>query len=204
MEMEMTYTAMQKDIKLIRLEDGSGIEFEATLDGVVVGYYDTRIEAEEALDAAAYRRLQQQPVAEEAAGTMYNPERDDLEAAYEQASRHDMPPRWRRALERGYALLISSGPIVVQYGPMGDIAHAHIPSQSEAGKTHNVNRHCDCEAGQYGNPCAHRAAKRLLNIAHEQEAARLKHPTPAPALTRENAFPAWATRKRPDLFKDED
>jgi hypothetical protein len=194
------YTAMNKDITMHRLEDGSGIEFEATLDGEIVGWYDTRIEAEEALDAAAYRRLQQQP-----AETMYNPERDELEAAYEQASQHNMPPRWRRALERGYDLLLSSGPIVVQYGPMGDITQALIPSQSEAGKTHLVNGQCDCTAGQYGNPCAHRAAKRLLAICHEQQAARPRQTAAAPALTRENAFPAWACRARPDdLFKNED
>jgi hypothetical protein len=203
--MEMTYTAMDKDIKLIRLEDGSGIEFEATLDGVLVGYFDTRVEAQEALDAAAYRRLQQQPVAEDVAGTVCNPSSEELEAAYEQASRHDMSPRWRSALERGYELLRTSGAISVQYGPMGDIAQALIPSQSEQGKTHLVNGQCDCTAGQYGNPCAHRAAKRLLAICHEQQATRLKHPTPAPALARENAFPAWACRARPDdLFKDED
>jgi hypothetical protein len=195
----MTYTAMNKDITMHKLEDRPGVEFEATLDGVLVGYFDTRIEAEEALDAAAYRRLQQQP-----AETMYNPERDELEAAYTQAAQHDMPSRWRRALERGYDLLLSSGPIVVQYDPMGDIAHAHIPSQSEAGTMHLVNGQCDCTAGQYGNPCAHRAAKRLLAICHEQQAARLNHPAPAPALTRENAFPAWDCRDRTDLFKDED
>jgi hypothetical protein len=196
---------MDKDIKLIRLEDGSGIEFEALLDGEIIGYYDTRIKAEEALDAAAYRRLQQQPVPEEPAETVCNPSLDALDAAYGQASRHDMSPRWRRALERGYELLRASGPIVVQYGPMGDIAQALIPSQTEAGVMYLVNGQCDCTAAQHGNPCAHRAAKRLLAICHEQQAARLKHSAPAPALTRENAFPAWACRARPDdLFKDEE
>jgi hypothetical protein len=82
---------------------------------------------------------------------------------------------------------------------MGDIVQALIPSQSGAGKTHLVNGQCDCTAGQYGNPCAHRAAKRLLAICHENTTE------PAPALTRENAFPAWACRARPDdLFKDEE
>jgi hypothetical protein len=116
-----------------------------------------------------------------------------------------MSPRWRNALERGYNLLRTSGAISVQYGPMGDIAQALIPSQSEQGTAHLVNGQCDCTAAQHGNPCAHRAAKRLLAICHEQQAARLKHPTPAPALTRENTFPAWACRARPDdLFKDEE
>jgi hypothetical protein len=200
------YTAMNKDITMHKLEDGSGIEFEATLDGEIVGYFDTRIEAEEALDAAAYRRLQQQPVAEEAepeTTVQYND--DQLQAAYTQAAQHDMSPRWRRALERGYELLRTSGAISVEYGPMGDITQALIPSQSEAGKTHLVNGQCDCTAGQYGNPCAHRAAKRLLAICHEQQAARPRQTAAAPALTRENAFPAWACRARPDdLFKNED
>jgi hypothetical protein len=200
--MEMMYTAMQKDINLIKLEDRPGVEFEAALDGETIGYYDTRIEAEEALDAAAYRRLQQQPAEGQ---TVYHPDCAELASAYEQASRHDMSPRWRNALERGYNLLRTSGAISVEYGPMGDIAQALIPSQSERGTTHLVNGQCDCTAGQHGNPCAHRAAKRLLAICHEQQATRLKHPTPAPVLTRENAFPAWACRARPDdLFKDED
>jgi hypothetical protein len=43
-------------IKEIELEDGAGIEYEVTLDGDLVGYYDTRTQAEEALDAATYRR----------------------------------------------------------------------------------------------------------------------------------------------------
>lgn len=97
---------------------------------------------------------------------------DELEAAYEQASQHEMPQVWRNALERAYDLLLASDAIAVEFGPMGDITHAHIPSQSEPGKTHYVNGTCDCTAAQNGKPCAHRAAKRLLNIAHEQTAAR--------------------------------
>jgi hypothetical protein len=97
---------------------------------------------------------------------------DGLQAAYEHASRHDMPQAWRRALDRGYDLLLASDAIRVEVGPMGGIVLAHIPSQSNTGRTYEVNGHCQCEAGQNGRPCAHRAAKRLLNIAHEQAAAR--------------------------------
>jgi hypothetical protein len=55
---------------------------------------------------------------------------------------------------------------------MGGILLARIPSQSEPGRVYEVNGHCQCEAGQHGRPCAHRAAKRLLSIASEQAAAR--------------------------------
>jgi hypothetical protein len=118
---------------------------------------------------------------------------DELEAAYAHASRHDMPANWRRALDRGYDLLLASDAISVVFGPMGGILLARIPSQSEPGRTHEVNGHCQCEAGQNGRPCAHRAAKRLLNIASEQAAAR-QVTTPTQARTLE----------ADDLFKPED
>jgi hypothetical protein len=189
------YTAMKKEITL---HTDCGVEFEATLDGEIIGWYNTRADAEEALDAAAYRRLQQQP-----AETVYNPGDDELQSAYEHAAAHDMPATWRRALEKAYVLLLVSGAISVVYAADGSIAHAHIPSQSEAGTTYLVNGECTCQAGQHGKPCAHRAAKRLLSIAAKKQAAWAQ-PTEAPVLTRENAFPAWACRARPDdLFKDE-
>jgi hypothetical protein len=164
---------INKEIKLIRLEDGSGIEFEATLDGVFVGYYNTRQEAEAALDSRAYDLLELEarraPVAEEAnALPVFNPDCDQLTSAYEQASAREMSQAWRNALERAFDLLLASDGITVEYGPMGDIAHAYIPSQSEPGKTHHVNGQCDCKAAQHGLPCAHRAAKRLLTICWEE------------------------------------
>jgi hypothetical protein len=193
---------MNKIITLHRLEDGSGVEFEAELNGVLVGYYNTRQEAEAALDARAYELLELEarraPVAEEAnALPVFNPDCDQLTSAYEQASAREMSQAWRNALERAFDLLLASDGITVEYAPDGSIAHAYIPSQSEAGKTHHVNGQCNCTAAQHGKPCAHRAAKRLLAICHNN-AARLELPK------RDNAFPAWATRKRPDdLFKDE-
>jgi hypothetical protein len=198
------YTAMNKEITTHKLEDGGGIELEATLDGELVGYFDTRIEAEAALDAAAYRRLQQQSLAAEEITTDYNPSIDVLEAAYEHASRQDMPQAWRNALDKAYNLLLQSGGITVIYAADGSIELAYIPSQSEPGKTYLVNGHCTCQAGQHDKPCAHRATKRLLNIAAKKQTAWAK-PAAVPARTRENAFPAWACRARPDdLFKDED
>jgi hypothetical protein len=100
-------------------------------------------------------------------------EADELQAAYEHASKHNMPQAWRNALDKGYNLLLQSDAITVIYGPLGSIDLAYIPSQSEPGTTHLVNGHCTCQAGQNGKPCAHRAAKRLLNIANEQAAARV-------------------------------
>jgi hypothetical protein len=99
-------------------------------------------------------------------------EADALQAAYAHASAHDMPQAWRNALERAYDLLLASDEISVQVGPMGGILMAYIPSQSEPGRAYQVNGHCQCEAGQHGRPCAHRAAKRLLSIASEQAAAK--------------------------------
>jgi hypothetical protein len=118
---------------------------------------------------------------------------DELEAAYEHAAAHEMPQAWRRALDRGYDLLLASDAISVVFGPMGGILLARIPSQSEPGRVYEVNGHCQCEAGQRGQPCAHRAAKRLLSIASEQAAARqVTTPTQARTLVED------------DLFKPED
>jgi hypothetical protein len=118
---------------------------------------------------------------------------DELEAAYAHASRHDMPQAWRNALERAYDLLLASDEISVQVGPMGGIVYARIPSQSEPGRVYEVNGHCQCEAGQHGRPCAHRAAKRLLSIASEQAAAKQVR-----TLAQAQALDA------DDLFKPED
>jgi hypothetical protein len=56
-----------------------------------------------------------------------------------------------------------------------------------------VNGTCSCTAGERGQPCAHRAAKRLLNIAHEQAAAKQ-----VTTLAQAQALDA------DDLFKPED
>jgi hypothetical protein len=180
--------------KEITLHTDCGVEFEATLDGECIGYYNTRADAEEALDAAAYRKLQQQPVE-----TVYNPGDDELQAAYEHASQHDMPQPWRNALDKAYNLLLESGAISVVYGANGSIAHAYIPSQSEPGKTYLVNGdgECQCQAGQHGKPCAHRAAKRLLSIAAKKQAAWAQ-PVETPA--KQAAAQPW----NDDLFKPED
>jgi hypothetical protein len=191
------YTAMNKEITTHKLEDGSGIEFEATLDGEIVGWYDTRIEAEAALDAAAYRRLQQQPVTAEEITTDYNPSLNALESAYKYASQQDMPATWRNALDKAYNLLLASGGITVIYAADGSIGLAYIPSQSEPSKTYLVNGHCTCQAGQHGKPCAHRAAKRLLNIAAKKQTAWAK---PAAVPVKTAAVQTW----NDDLFKPED
>jgi hypothetical protein len=164
--MSIAYTA-NKDITLHRLEDGSGIEFEATLDGVSLGYFETRIEAEEELDAAAYRRLQQQPLAEEAAETVYSPDCDELTSAYAQASAREMSQAWHNALDSAYNWLLASDGVAVEYASDGSIAAAHIPSATEQGVTYTVNGECQCRAYEHERPCWHRAAKRLLAICHE-------------------------------------
>jgi hypothetical protein len=123
---------------------------------------------------------------------------DELEAAYAHASRHDMPANWRRALDRGYDLLLASDAISVTYGAMGGILMAYIPSQSEPGVTYAVNGTCSCTAGQNGRPCAHRAAKRLLSIASEQARTLGTHRDGTPMrVSREQAM-----REMSELFAD--
>jgi hypothetical protein len=118
---------------------------------------------------------------------------DQLTSAYEHAAAHDMPQAWRNALEKAYDLLLQSDAITVIYGPMGGILMAYIPSQSEPGRTYLVNGTCSCTAGQNGRPCAHRAAKRLLNIASEQAAAK-----------QVTTLAQARTLVEDDLFKPED
>src|SRR5262249_38347490 len=38
--------------------------------------------------------------------------------------------------------------------------------------TYHVNGHCGCKAGALGQPCKHRAAKRLLEMYNEDKASR--------------------------------
>lgn len=144
---------------------------------------------------------------------------DELEAAYTQASAHTMPDRWRNALDRAYDLLLASDAISVEFDGFGAIALAYIPSQRHAGKVHTTNGTCDCEAAQAGQPCTHRAAKRLLNIAHEYRAAHpqqgrtltlaeVQQMTPAellnkPAHPQQQPVPA-PSAGADDLFKPED
>jgi hypothetical protein len=155
--------------KEITIHTDCGVEYEATLDGVFIGYYNTRIEAEEALDKAAYRRLQQQPVVEEAAETVYSPDCDQLTRAYVQASAREMSQAWHNALDSAYNLLLASNGVAVEYGSDGSISVAHIPSATEPGRTYTVNGACQCRAYEHERPCWHRAAKRLLAICHELE-----------------------------------
>jgi hypothetical protein len=118
---------------------------------------------------------------------------DELENAYTHASAHEMPQAWRNALERAYDLLLASGPITVDMDGFGAITLALIPSQRQPGLNYPVNGTCSCTAGQRGQPCAHRAAKRLLSIASEQAAARQ-----VTTLAQAQALDA------DDLFKPED
>ncbi|NJK32105.1 MAG: hypothetical protein HC927_06640 [Deltaproteobacteria bacterium] len=45
-----------REIRVCRNEFDDGIEFEALLDGQLVGYYDCWAEAQQALDAIMYER----------------------------------------------------------------------------------------------------------------------------------------------------
>jgi hypothetical protein len=97
---------------------------------------------------------------------------DTLEAVYTEANRNPMEPRWQNALIRGYDLLLAADAIEVEFAANDTMTVAYIPSQRGDGTIYTVNGECDCEAGRRGNPCAHRAAKRLLERARAYTAAR--------------------------------
>jgi hypothetical protein len=112
-------------------------------------------------------------VTPDAALPVFNPDYDTLEAAFTQASAHDMPQAWRRALDGAYAALLELDGCAVEYAADGSIAAAHIPSATEPGVTYRVNGECQCRAHEHSNPCWHRAAKRLLAIAQQIEAMQV-------------------------------
>jgi hypothetical protein len=90
-----------------------------------------------------------------------------LEAVYRAAQAREMPEAWRNALERGYDLLLQSDIILVEFDKLGVIHAADVPSQSQEDTVYRVNGACSCQAAQHGRPCAHRAAKKLLQRAWE-------------------------------------
>jgi hypothetical protein len=142
--------------------------------------------------------------------TIYDPDYDTLEAAFNQAASKPMDARWKRALDGAYAALLELDGVAVEYGSNGGIAVAYIPSATEPGITYRVNGECQCKAHEHERPCWHRAAKRLLNIAHEQQAARRVVSLPAlrrmPAAEVLNADTvnarAYAASGIGDLFPD--
>jgi hypothetical protein len=120
-----------------------------------------------------------------------------LEAVYRAAQAREMSEAWRNALERGYDLLLQSDIILVEFDKRGSIHTADIPSQTQQGTVYHVNGSCACTASQHDRPCAHRAAKKLLQRAWEHS-----RPNDKPA---HKPLPfAQVITEHDDLFKPED
>jgi hypothetical protein len=129
--------------------------------------------------------------------TLFYSSMESLEAAYRAAQAREMSQAWRNALERGYDLLLQSDIILVEFDEQGRIHTADIPSQTQEDTVYTVNGHCSCQAAQRDRPCAHRAAKKLLQRAWERS-----RPNDRPA---HKALPfAQVITEHDDLFKPED
>lgn len=129
-------------------------------------------EAMEAFFAAPMPAPRQPQQPQQPTAYRYAPSYDLITEAYQVASNRQMSQRWRTALDKAYDLLLASDGIAIEFAESGDIALAYIPSQTETGVTYAVNGKCTCKAAESGNPCAHRAAKRLLSICLDIEAQR--------------------------------
>lgn len=57
-----------------------------------------------------------------------------------------------------------------------------FPSRSRSGIAHHINGACDCEAGEEGDPCWHRAAKREILMVEEAQQADASLPPDAEGL----------------------
>jgi hypothetical protein len=129
--------------------------------------------------------------------TLFYSSMESLEAAYRAAQAREMSQAWRNALERGYDLLLQSDIILVEFDEQGRIHTADIPSQTQEDTVYTVNGHCSCQAAQRDRPCAHRAAKKLLQRAWERS-----RPNDKPA---HEALPfAQVITEHDDLLKPED
>lgn len=98
-----------------------------------------------------------------------------------------------------------------------------FPSRSRSGISHRVNGTCDCEAGEKGDPCWHRAAKRIIALITDAERVTLITPPDAPphcgrcgaamfeqagrqicpACTHSRQAPAPPTRPRPAISAEQ-
>jgi hypothetical protein len=96
----------------------------------------------------------------------YAPDWETIEDAYRYAARHDMPPRWRNALDKARENLLTGAGAMVECAADGSLILAYIPSAT-SGDVYTVNGACECQAYQNEQPCWHRAAKRLLAICWE-------------------------------------
>jgi hypothetical protein len=94
-----------------------------------------------------------------------------LNAVVEQAS-HDAAqhPRWLQAIARAIVEL-SDNPWIER----GELHGLVIGSPS--GNVYSANGTCQCRAHEFGQPCWHRAAARLVRLHDEREASAAKPDT---------------------------
>lgn len=104
-----------------------------------------------------------------------------------------------------------------------DGADLIFPSRSRSGINHRTNGRCDCEAGENGDPCWHRAARRLIALVADAERSTLVTPPDAPphcgrcgaamfeqggryicpACTHSRQAPAPPSRPRPSISAEQ-
>jgi hypothetical protein len=82
--------------------------------------------------------------------------------------------RWYNAIAKATGQLMDG----TRYEITGD--EMVFPSRTRSGLSHRVNGVCDCEAGEQGDPCWHRAAKRMIAMIAEVEQVTVVTPPDAP------------------------
>lgn len=82
--------------------------------------------------------------------------------------------RWYNAITKAVGQLMDG----VRYEVAGD--ELIFPSRTRSGVSHRVNGTCSCEAAERGDPCWHRAARRMIALIEDVERDTLVTPPPAP------------------------
>jgi len=98
-------------------------------------------------------------------------------------------PLWVNAVTKAFNQLVEG----VRFERQHDGTFV-FPSRTRSGVAHRVNGVCDCEAtAEQGQPCWHRAAKRLVLLVEKQQsdvASRADQPLHDPDLVEHAAIPA--------------
>ena len=103
-----------------------------------------------------------------------------VEQALKDASQH---PRWTNAIRRAFEELDSN--------PFIERSEHGLLIGSPSGQCYSANGVCSCQAYEYGNPCWHRAASRIVRLHDEkitttqERAAKLTRAAAAEAALNE-------------------
>lgn len=76
---------------------------------------------------------------------------------------------WAARVDDAYAWLLEQETVTTD-----DRGRLWVPSRSSEGEGYWVNGCCGCEAGQFGRPCTHRAAKQLVARMLEKQGEAAK------------------------------